>query len=190
MKKKTKRQHKLKTYKLQMSWEVQEKARRVELWRLLNNKADHELIPMEMFREIYTGDLAVCLRKHLVPIKQVFHVDCNIHARNNDTGEEVHVEYSTTLRQKVTLWQFLEGHDDHYPDEVIYKDHGDGIKTRWKGFNAELEDYLETIGDDDYVLQTNHCTLTCHTTFKSFAHEQEFYKLKGISGINLLAKAK
>ena len=76
MKKKTKRQHTLKTHKLQMFWEVQEKARRVELWRLLNDKGEHDLIPMDMFRELYTGDLAVCLRKHLIPPKQVFHIHC------------------------------------------------------------------------------------------------------------------
>ena len=191
MKKKTKRQHKLKTHKLQMFWEVQEKARRVELWRLLNDKGEHDLIPMDMFRDIYTGDLAVCLRKHLIPPKQVFHIECEIIARNDETGEEVKVEYTSSLRQQVTLWQFLEGSDDHYPDEVIYKDNGSGIKTRWNGFNAELEDYLATVGDDDYVAQTNHCILTCHTTFKSFADERDFYKLKDLTSLQtIVPKAK
>ena len=77
----------LKVHKLTMTWEVQDKDRRVQLWRLMNGKGDHDLIPMSMFLDIHKGDLGIALRKHLIPEKQKFHIHAKIHARNDQTGE-------------------------------------------------------------------------------------------------------
>ena len=61
----------LKVHKLTMHWEVQEKDRRVALWRWSNGYGDHDLIPMSMFLDIHKGDLGIALRKHLIPEKAV-----------------------------------------------------------------------------------------------------------------------
>lgn len=187
--KKNKRQHKLKIHKLQSTWETQDKSRTIDMWRLLNNKDDHALIPLKMFKDIHTGDLMLAFRKHLIPEKQIFHIRCEINAKNDLTGEEVNVTYETSLRQRVTIWQFLEGKDSDYPEEIIYKDTGNGFDL-WEGFHHELKAYLDTVGDDEYEMKSNFCTLTVHTSFKSIAHEQAFYKVKGenLAQFNLIKK--
>lgn len=177
-KKKLKPAKKLQVHKLTMTWEVQDKDRRVQLWRLANGKGDHDLIPMNMFVEIHQGDLGIALRKHLIPELQSFHIHCKIHARNDVTGETVDVDYELNIPERMTAWQFIEGYDDSHPDEAIYVSQGHGLKTKWHGFNTELEKYLETVGDDDYKIVTNHCTLTCYSAFKSFADEAMFRAVK------------
>ena len=94
------------------------------------------------------------------------------------TGETVDVDYKLKISERMTLWQFMEGYDDHYPDEVIYVNQGHGLRTRWEGLNDALETYLEGVGDDDYKLITNHCTLTCYSAFNSFEDEAELQKIK------------
>ena len=69
------------------------------------------------------------------------------------------------------LWQFLGDVDsDLYIEES-------GIKTKWLGFNSELEKYLEEI-EGEFEIVTNHCCLTCFSSFKSFRHEVEFKSIK------------
>lgn len=167
-----------KVHKLQMTWETQEKERRKELWRLMNGKDEYALIPMDMYLDLYHGDLAIAIRKRLIPEKQSFHVQCKIHARNDETGETVDIDYEVASPALMTIWQFLEGEDEEYPDEVFYVSHGDGLKTRWEGFNKELERYLDSVGDDDYRMITNYCTLTCFTACSSFAAERELKAIK------------
>lgn len=167
-----------KVHKLQMTVETQEKDRRVSLWRLLNGKTEHDLIPMDMFMDLHQGDLAIALRKRLIPEKQSFHIQCKIHARNKDTGETVDIDYELASPDCMTIWQFLEGEDDHYPDESIYVTHGNGLRTKWEGFNVMLEKYLDTVGDDDYKMISNHCTITCFTACNSFADEAELKAIK------------
>lgn len=180
----TKTKKKIKTvkrptvHKLTMAWEVQEKDRRVQMWRLLNGKDDHDLIPMNMFLEIHTGDLGIALRKHLIPEKQVFHIHAKIHACNDVTGETVDVDYELKIPERISLWQFMEGYDERYPDEVIYVNKGHGLRTKWEGLNVELERYLETVGDDDYKMITNHCTLTCYSAFNSFDDAAQLQAIK------------
>lgn len=156
-----------KIHKLQSTWENQGKAKRVEMWRVLNGKTDHELVPLSIFQSIYSGDLMYSLREHLIEPRQSWHLQCKILARNEQTGEEVHVDYAIKSPERMTLWQFLEGFDDEHPDEFFYIDQGGGIKTRWEGHNHELEKYLDSVGDDDYLMISNHSTLTCWTQFKS-----------------------
>lgn len=158
---------KRKIHKLQSTWENQGKARRIEMWRVLNGKSDHDLIPLSIFQSIYSGDLMYSLRNHLIDPRQSWHLECKILARNEQSGEEVHCDYSIKSPERMTLWQFLEGYDDDFPDEIYYVDHGDGIKTRWEGHNHELEKYLDSVGDDDYIMISNQATLTCWTSFKS-----------------------
>lgn len=167
-----------KIHKLTMTWEVQDKDRRVQLWRLMNGKGDHDLIPMSMFLDIHKGDLGIALRKHLIPDKQTFHIHAKIHARNDVKGETVDVDYDLKIHERMTLWQFMEGYDESYPDEVIYVNQGHGLRTRWEGLNDALETYLEGVGDDDYKLITNHCTITCYSAFNSFEDEAELQKIK------------
>lgn len=159
-----------KIHTLVMHWESQEKARRVDLWRMLNNKENHEIIPFSMYLEMFEGDLAIAIRKSLIPEKQTFSIHCDIHAVNDQSGEAVDIAYDTTIDQPMTIWQFLEGEDERWPDEKIYYMQN-GLKVRWQGFNIELERYLATVGDDDYQMVTNHCTLTCRTAFNNLEDE-------------------
>lgn len=168
----------LKVHKLTMHWEAQEKDRRVALWRWSNGYGDHDLISMSMFLDIHKGDLGIALRKHLIPEKQCFHILCQIHARNDDSGETVDVEYELSIPERMTLWQFLDSYDERYPDDVFYISHGHGLKTKWEGFNVEIERYLETVGDDDFKMITNHCTLTCHSACNNLADEAELRAIK------------
>lgn len=182
-----KNKRKPKIRKLVMTWESQEKHERVELWRLLHNKKEDDLVPMSFFMDMYHGDLAIALRKHLIPEKQVFQIHCKLHAVCDDTGECIDADFSVAPKQKMTLHQFLFGSDNNFPDDILNIDQGYGLKTRWKGFNTMLEEYADTLGDDEYRLITNYCTLTCFTALHSFAAENTLFRERIAHGAKIIA---
>lgn len=155
---------------MQMTWEVNEMHRRFDLYKLLNNTTDRK-IPLDVWFDVHQGDLAIALKLHLVPDQQSFHIVSKVHAVCDETGSELNAVYELAVPELMTFEQFLniEG------SEPVYIDRGDGLKTRWEGFDYELENYLKGIGgSDDYKVKTNHVTLTCITGFKSFHFEQAF----------------
>ena len=164
---------KQKVHKFQMSWEVNEAKRIIEMHHLLNgvNPQESTHTPLEVWMRAHKGDLALGLKTQTIPAEQSFHIVSKIHAVNPRTGEAVDVEFQLATPQTMHLWQFLGDVDsDLYIEES-------GIKTKWLGFNSELEKYLEEI-EGEFEIVTNHCCLTCFSSFKSFRHEVEFKSIK------------
>lgn len=94
-----------------------------------------------------------------------------VHAVHPDTGEAVDLEYQLATPNIMHLWEFLGDAESDYED--------------WHGFNHELEKYLAEVALGFEVI-TNHCCLTCFTSFKSFAHERQFKAVKLMnSGLGL-----
>lgn len=160
---------KQKVHKFQMTWEVNEAKRIIELHHLLGGVDPQESThtPLHVWMNAHKGDLALALKTQTIPAEQSFHVVSKVHAVNEETGETVDVEFQLATPEVMHLWQFL---GDVESD--IYVNDG-GFKKKWLGFSHELEKYLEGI-EGDFVVKTNHCCLTCFSSFKSFNHEREF----------------
>ena len=160
---------KQKVHKFQMTWEVNEAKRIIEMHHLLGGVDPQESThtPLEVWMNAHKGDLALALKTQTIPPEQSFHIVSRIHAVNKETGEEVDVDFQLATATTMHLWQFL---GDMGSD--IYVEDG-GFKKKWLGFNSELEKYLESI-EGDFEIETNHCCLTYFSTFASFRHEMEF----------------
>ena len=160
---------KQKVHKFQMTWEVNEAKRIIEMHHLLGGVDPQESThtPLEVWMNAHKGDLALALKTQTIPPEQSFHIVSRIHAVNKETGEEVDVDFQLATATTMHLWQFLGD-----VDSDIYVEDG-GFKKKWLGFNSELEKYLESI-EGDFEIKTNHCCLTCFSTFASFRHEMEF----------------
>ena len=178
MKKRTKKYNgkqivKQKVHKFQMTWEVNEAKRIIEMHHLLNgvNPQESTHTPLKVWMKAHKGDLALGLKTQTIPEEQSFHIVSRIHAVNKETGEAVDIEYQLATETVMHLWQFLGDEDSE-----IYVNDG-GFKKKWLGFNHELEKYLEEI-EGDYEVVTNHCCLTCFSSFKSFQHEVQFKSIK------------
>lgn len=174
-----------KVHKFQMLWEVNEARRIIEMHHLLNGVDPQEstFTPIEVWMKAHKGDLSLALKTQTIPDEQSFHIVSRVHAVNKETGEAVDVEFQLATATTMHLWQFL---GDEEAD--IYVEDG-GFKKKWLGFNHELEKYLESI-EGDFEIVTNHCCLTCFSTFKSFRHEMEFKAAKLIhlgNGLGLVA---
>ncbi|EZQ10756.1 hypothetical protein [Acinetobacter sp. Ver3] len=167
---------KQKVHKFQMTWEVNEAKRIIELHHLMNGVDPQESIhtPLHVWMRAHKGDLALALKTQTIPAEQSYHIVSRIHAVNDETGEAVDVEFQLATATPMHLWQFL---GDEEAD--IYVEDG-GFKKKWLGFNHELEKYLNSI-EGDYRIVTNHCCLTCFSSFKSFKHEMEFKSIKLIN---------
>ena len=164
---------KQKVHKFQMFWEVNEAKRIIEMHHLLNGVDPQESThtPLHVWMKAHKGDLSLALKTQTIPAEQSFHIVSRVHAKNKETGETVDVEFQLATATIMHLWQFL-GDDD----ADLYVEDG-GFKKKWLGFNHELEKYLESI-EGDFEIVTNHCCLTCFSTFKSFRHELEFKSVK------------
>lgn len=168
---------KLKAHKFQMTWEVNEAKRTIEMHHLLNgvNPQESTHTPLNVWMSAYKGDLALALKIQAIPLEQSFHIVSRIHAVNKESGESVDVEFQLATATIMHFWQFLGDEDSD-----IYVEDG-GFKRKWLGFNHELEKYLDEI-EGDFEIVTNHCCLTCFTSFKSFRHEMEFKSVKLVNG--------
>lgn len=169
-----------KVHKFQMTWEVNQAKSIVEIHHLMNGVDPQEstYTPLEVWMNAYKGDLALALKTQTVQAEQSFHIVSRVYAEDETTGESLNVEFQLATATCMHLWQFL---GDEESD--IYVQDG-GFKKKWLGFNYELEKYLSEIGAN-FKVMTNHCCLTCFSSFKSFRHEVEFKSVKIMNGYGL-----
>ncbi|WMC00333.1 hypothetical protein [Acinetobacter phage Ab69] len=113
---------------------------------------------------------ALALKTALLPAEQS-HIVSRIHAVNERQVKQLTVNFKAATDTVMHLWQFL---GDVESD--IYVNDG-GFKKKWLGFNHELEAYLKEVGNGEFVVKTNHCCLTCFSTFKSFYDEMNLSQL-------------
>ena len=171
---------KQKVHKFQMFWEVLEAERIIDLHHLLNGSDvdDETFTPVDVWMKAHKGDLALALKSHSIPPLQSFHIVSKIHAFHPETGEEFNGEFQLATATPMQILDFLD-----CKSENIYVDDG-GFSKKWKGFENELLKFMTSTAPG-FEIKTNHCCLTCFSTFKTFAHEREFKALKLIHGLGL-----
>lgn len=167
---------KQKVHKLQMSWEANDANRVIEIHHLLGgvNTTKEVVTPLTVWMNAYKGDLALALKTETISSDQSFHIVSRVHAIDEVTGETSDYEIQVASPAHLELWEFLGDEDAE-----IYLANGE----QWLGFHGELYAYLEKVSEGKQLrLLTNHCCLTCFTSFKSFAHEREFKSTKMLKG--------
>lgn len=164
-----KRVVKQKVHKFQMSWEVNEAKRIIEMHHLLNgvDPQQSKFTPLKVWMRAHKGDLALALKTQTIPCEQSFHIASKVELLTA-TGETIICDFQLATPQTMHLWQFLGDVESDF--EV----NGD----KWLGFENELNKYLKSVAGDNFTVVTNHCCLTCLSSFKSFRHEIEFKSIK------------
>lgn len=97
---------KQKVHKFQMTWEVNEAKRIIEMHHLLGGVDPQESMhtPLEVWMNAHKGDLALALKTQTIPPEQSFHIVSRIHAVNKETGEEVDVDFQLATATTMHLW--------------------------------------------------------------------------------------
>lgn len=173
---------KQKVHTFQMSWEMNEAKRIIELHHLMRGVDPQESThtPLDVWMKAHKGDLALALKTRTIPAEQSYHIASSVVMTDNVTGAEIKADFQLATPNTMHLWQFLGDSDS----DLYIMD--SGLKVKWLGFNDQLEKYLKDICPNGYTIKTNHCCLTCLSTFKSFMHEVEFKSIKlARSGLGL-----
>lgn len=119
---------------LEMTFNIDEVNKNIDQWREANGMQDQELTPKHVVYDVYHGDLIICLKNLLIPLEQdwQFGVDSHYYSIEKDEVTTVPVQF---IMPKMSFEQFRFGSEQKV-------DRGAGIKTRWKGVGAELDDIL------------------------------------------------
>lgn len=171
--------------KFQLFGEAIEENRMMDLWTVLNNKTEDDVPPISMMMNFFSGSLVIAMQKQLIDREQSFHIWCEIHAEHED-GRKVKLEYEIAIPERMTYSQFITGtKDEEDPIYVIES----GIKTRWKGANALMDEYLHEVAGEGFKITKQPYTVTCFSAFRNLACAMEFKKIQLVTLGNGLGAA-
>ena len=124
-----------KLHTLEMTFCVDEVNNQVDTWRTEQGVDEREFAPKAVVYEVYHGDLIICLKNLLIPLEQEWFLGIDSHFYNAETEEVLTIpeQFETPL---MSFEEFRFGSE-------IKINRGNGLKTRWKGINKELNDILE-----------------------------------------------
>lgn len=163
--------------KFQLFGEAIEENRTLELWQVLNGREEHEAPEIGHLLTIVKGDLVIAMRKFLIDEMQSFHIWSEIHAEHPD-GRQIKLEYEIAVPERMTYSDFLTGtKDDEDPIYVMES----GIKTRWKGANALMDEYFHEVAGPGFKIVKQPYTVTCMSAFRNLKCAMEFKKIQLIT---------
>lgn len=165
-----------------MNWEVNDANLTMDLHHLLTgtyfdeygNQIKELHTPLAIYCNAYKGSFAIAYKSALIKYRNKFTMKSKVTAINEKTGQKLITYMEMYCDEEMSLLEFLyaesaEGHTFYIEES--------GIKTRWNGFFPELEKFLHSFGDD-YELITNHCELTCTSSFYTNEHERVYRALE------------
>ncbi|MFT0696441.1 hypothetical protein ACDX34_20320 [Acinetobacter bereziniae] len=171
-------------YTFSMSFCVDEVNQVVEEYRVEADLKDAEMTPEHIAYSVYHGDLIICLKNILIPLEQEWHLGVDSHYYNIETDQVMTVPVQFQM-PKMSFNEFKFG-------SALAVDRGHGLKTRWKGINAELNEILLADVPLGFERVRSDAKLTCITGFTDYNCLKEFNFVKkiirkdGLDGIKKL----
>lgn len=175
---------KMKSYKLDMRWNLFDVDSTINLYAAMNEieLLPEQPVPLNLLQSVYKGDLIIALNEKLIYGDQKYSIEIQGKARDrNNPDEEIILPlYKQSFDPAIEYEVFLMG---EAAGKYYFK--RDGVfTTTWKGITPEWEIYLEGLyPGEDYELIDAYATMTCTTTFVSWAEEREFLKIKAMRGV-------
>ncbi|MBF7685928.1 hypothetical protein I2F17_08880 [Acinetobacter sp. B10A] len=164
---------------LEMTFCVDEVNDRVDQWREENNIAERELTPKSVVYDVYHGDLIICLKNLLIPLEQEWFLGIDSHFFNYETEEVVTIPAQFTT-PKMSFEEFRFG------SETIKIDRGNGLKTRWKGINTELNEIIEADAPQGFERIRSDALFRVTTNFNS---AEDYFYFKQAKSLRNLGEA-
>lgn len=166
---------------LEMTWDFLEAERILVVASALHDVPVHEL-PLDVTKNVYSGDLLIALSKHLISPKQKFEISINTDVRNLKTGEIFTVPYHYVFKEPINYAEFMDG-GKHKVDR------GQGIKTRWRGLSDEWSDAVQgKFPSNDYEFAGAKAKLSVNARILAHEYETDLRKTKFLNSIKLLIK--
>lgn len=156
---------------LDMTFTIDEVNNSVDKWRAENNIADGELTPKSVVYDVYHGDLIICLKNLLIPLEQAWFLGVDSHYFNYETEEVLTIPFQFQM-PVMSFEEFRFGSD------LVKMDRGNGLKTRWKGINDELNELLEAEVPQGFERIRSDALLRVTTKFNSTADYLYFKEAK------------
>ncbi len=159
-------------YELSMSFCVDEVNDVVENYHEEAGLADAEMTPEHIAYSVYHGDLIICLKNILIPLDQEWHLGIDSHYYNAQTDEVMTVPVQFQM-PKMSFNDFKFG-------SKLAVHRGQGLKTRWRGINQELNEILLADVPLGFERVRSDAKLSCSTGFTDYNCLKEFNFVKKI----------
>lgn len=170
--------HKMHT--LEMTFNIDEVNDSIDKWRASNGLVEKEHTLKHVVYEVYRGDLIICLKNLLIPLEQEWLLGVDSHYFNYETEEVLTVPFQFQM----PLMSFEEF---RFGSESIKVDRGHGMKTRWKGLQAEMITNWENEKiPNDYNLVKSQVHLKAQARFINVKMFNEYNHLLRLRDRNLL----
>lgn len=157
---------------LEMTFCVDEVNNHVDTWRNEHGVEDRELTPKSVVYDVYHGDLIICLKNLLIPLEQEWFLGIDSHFYNAETEEVLTLpaQFTTPV---MSFEEFRFGSE-------IKINRGNGLKTRWKGVNQELNDILEADAPEGFERIRSDALFRVTTKFNNLVDYQYFKQAKAL----------
>lgn len=131
---------------------------------------DHpdEDVPTHLLYPHMQGDLIIAIKHRLIPMEQKWYIKMSFDLTD---GTQAEIEFDLP---KAHL-------GDIKRDTATFKiDRGNGIKTRWKGLDAEINDILSELEAEGVEVTGTWAYISCETAFNSKADYSYFVQEKAL----------
>lgn len=164
---------KTKVHHLEMTFCVDEVNKSIDNWREENDMQDGEETPKHVVYDVYHGDLIIALKNLLIPLEQEWCFGVDSHFYNAETEDVLTIPMQ---------WQMpkISFEDFRFGTGKLKIDRGSGIKTRWKGINAELNAILENEAPEGYERIRSDAKFSVDTRFNSLADYEYFLEARNL----------
>lgn len=164
---------------LEMTFCVDQVNEKIDSWREQNGLVDKELTPKDVVYGVYHGDLIICLKNLLIPLEQEWFFGVDSHFYNAETDEVITVPTQFNM-PKMSFEEFRFGSE-------LKVDRGQGLKTRWKGINSELNDILENEAPVGFERIRSDALLRVETGFNNYEDYLYFKRARDLRGLGVAA---
>ena len=161
---------------LEMSFCVDATNENMAKWHTDNSDKDMDYAPKSVAYDNYDGDLIICLKNLLIPDEQEWHLSVVTYCYNNMTGDILEVPAEIVM-PKTTFEEFRFGGGETKVDR------GHGLKTRWKGANAEVNAIIDAQIPEGYLYARTDAHLRVDTAFKNVESFLYFRQAKNLRAL-------
>lgn len=159
-------------YEFSMVFCIDEVNTVIDEYRQEHQLEDAEQTPEHVAYSVYQGDLIICLKNLLIPLEQEWCLGVDSHYYNAETDEVLTVPVQFQM-PKMHFNDFKFG-------SKLTVDRGQGLKTRWRGINEELNEILLADVPDGFVRVRSDAKLSCNTGFTDYDCLKEFNFVKKV----------
>lgn len=168
------------TYEFEMEFVIEDINKRLDAWRSENNVSENEYCPEWLVIDAYKQQsLIIALKMTQLKDPEYWNVGIDSHFFNAETEDVYTIPFSIELPQM--------SHADLMNGSDVKVNRGAGIKTRWKGLQAEMISHWESDNiPAGYELVQSQVYIKAHAKFKDTRMFTEYEYMLGLRDKGML----